>query len=395
MLNNAAYSCHGSVSTHLSRRLKCFMLLLIPGPVTTHSSVRAAAAQDYAPWDLDFRILLTMIRRRVLAIAGGRPDEHVVLPLQGCGHFAVEAAFRTFVPLDGTILVPLSGLYADRLVRLAREAGRRVVTLPVPPTERIDPMAVELALMEDPSISHLAIVYSETATGIVHDAIGLAETAGRAGKRVIIDAISAFAAMPLDIGQLPMVDSVIFTSNKCMESLPGMALIVARIESLEAGIGRAASWSLDLADIYAHGSHVGLGSHRFTPAAQAIAAFAVALDRFDVEGGQPARLSRNMANMQVIYDGVRALGLRPCLPPSTQGPIVVNITAPADPAWSLQAFVDHLKRRGILISNFYNTAQPSFRIGCIGAVTPNDMHTAIDAIAKAISQLGLHIRHAA
>ena len=40
------------------------MLLLIPGPVTTHPAVRAAAAQDYAPWDLDFRAIYARIRAR-------------------------------------------------------------------------------------------------------------------------------------------------------------------------------------------------------------------------------------------------------------------------------------------------------------------------------------------
>ncbi len=371
------------------------MLLLIPGPVTTHLSVRAAAAQDYAPWDLDFRDLLATIRRRVLAIAGGRPGEHTVLPLQGCGHFAMEAAFRSFVAPGGTVLVPLTGHYADRLVRLATEAGRRVATLAVPATERVDPEAVAEALAADPGISHLAIVYSETSTGIVHDAASLAEAAGRAGRRVLIDAVSAFGAMPMNIGRLSMVDSVTFTSNKCIEGLPGMALTVARVDSLEAGAGRAASWSLDLADIHAHGGRVGLGTHRFTPAAQAIAAFAVALDRFDAEGGQPARLARYNANMRVIYNGVRSLGLRPCLPLDVQGPIVVNVLAPPDPAWDLQTFVDHLKRRGVLISNFYDTAEPSFRIGCIGAVTPDDMRFAVRAIDGAMTDLGVQPRRAA
>ena len=394
MLEPVAYS-RDELSPAIDPQANNFMLLLIPGPVTTHPSVRAAAAQDYAPWDLDFRKLVVAIRERVLAIAGGRPGEHAVLPLQGCGHFAMEAAFRSFMAPGGTILVPLTGEYADRLVRLATEAGRRVVTLAVPPTERVDPGAVTAALAADTDISHLAIVYSETATGIVHDAIALAEAAGSVGRRVLIDAVSAFGAMPLEISRLPMVDSVTFTSNKCLEGLPGLALTVARVDRLESNIGRAASWSLDLGDVYAHGERVGRGSHRFTPAAQAIAAFSVALDRFDAEGGQPARLARYMANMRVIHDGVRSLGLHPCLPLGMQGPIVVNVRAPADSAWSLQAFVDQLKRRGILINNFHSTAEPSFRIGCIGAITPNDMHTAIRAMDDAMTELNLQHRRVA
>ena len=73
------------------------MLLLIPGPVTTHDAVRAAAARDYAPWDNEFRDLVVRVRRRVPALAGGRESEHASLPP--------------------------TGQCADRLGRLATEAG--------------------------------------------------------------------------------------------------------------------------------------------------------------------------------------------------------------------------------------------------------------------------------
>ena len=157
----------------------------------------------------------------------------------------------------------------------------------------------------------------------------------------------------------------------------------------------AASWSLDLADIYQHGERSGFGTHRFTPTAQAVAAFAVALDRFDAEGGQVARLARYTANMQVIYGGMIDLGLQPCLPRSLQGPIVVNVAAPVDAAWDLQAFVNQLKARGVLISNFYNTPEPSFRVGCIGAITPRDLQNAMPAFGTAVTALGLKSRRAA
>lgn len=371
------------------------MLLLIPGPVTTHPDVRAAAARDHAPWDNEFRALVTRVRDRVLAVAGGMPGEHSALPLQGCGHFAMEAAFRTFVAPGGRVLLPMTGHYADRLDRLATEAGRQVVRLPVPDGERTSPAAVEAALHADPTISHLALVYSETATGIVHDVPALAAAAGQAGRRVIVDAVSAFGAMPLDMAALPMVDSVAFTTNKCLEGLAGASFTVARMDRLTACAGQAASWSLDLSDVYAHGLRVGAGSHRFTPAAGALAAFDAALDLFEAEGGQPARLARYTANMRTLYDGVRALGLRPCLPPDVQGPIVLNVHAPVDPAWDLQAFVDALKRRGVLISNFYNTEEPSFRLGCIGAVTPDDMRGAVAAMAGALDEMGIRARQAA
>ena len=371
------------------------MLMLIPGPVTTDPAVRAAAAQDYAPWDRDFLGLVERIRARVRDLAGGREGEHVTLPLQGCGHFAVEAAIRTFVPPDGRVLTPMSGHYAERLARLATEAGRVAVPLPVGETERIDPDAVAAALAADPAISHLAVVQSETSTGIVHDLPALAAAAGRMGRRVIVDAVSAFGALPLDLGAMPMVDSAAFTSNKCLEGLPGASFTVARVDALERGRGRAGSWSLDLADVYDHALRVGWGSHRHTPAAGVLAAFDVALDLLDREGGSPARLARYTANMRALTEGLTARGFATCLPAVLQGPVVVNVQAPSGPNWDLQVFIDALKRRGVLISNFRCTETPSFRVGCIGAVTPDDLRRAAAAMADTLEDLGHRPQQAA
>ena len=179
------------------------------------------------------------------------------------------------------------------------------------------------------------------------------------------------------------------------KAMPGMAFAVARVDRIEACAGNAGSWSLDLSSIYGHTLNHGAGSFRFTPPAQVLNALNTALDLFDAEGGQPARLARYTANMQVIYDGAIGLGLTPCLSREAQGPVVVNFHAPPDPAWNLQAFVDALKRRGVLISNFYNTPSPSFRVGCIGAITPSDMAHAVAAMGEALDELNIHKREAA
>ncbi len=371
------------------------MLLLIPGPVSTHPSVRAAAAQDFAPWDDDVRPLNEAVRSRLLHFAGVGAATHATLPLQGCGHFAIEAAVRTFVPGGGKVLVPMTGQYAERAARLATEAGAEVVGLPVPNDAEADPAAVAAALAADPAIGHALLVYSETSTGIVHDVPALAEAAGHAGRRVIVDAVSAFGALPLDLSTLPMVDAAVFTANKCLEGLPGLAFAIAPAERLVACQGRARSWSLDLASIYQHALEVGFGSFRFTPPIQVLAALDVALGLLDAEGGPAARLARYTANTDTLMDGIRDLGLSPVLSRARQGPIVVNVHAPPDPAWRLQAFVDALKRRGVLISNFYNTAAPSFRVGCIGAVTPRDMARAVAAMGCALDEMGLRTRRAA
>ena len=182
------------------------------------------------------------------SIAHGVPGEHATLPLQGCGHFITEAAIRTFVPPGRKLLIPATGAYADRMIRLAREAGRVPVPLALSDVAATDPAAVAAALAADPDISHVGLVYSETGSGIVHDVAAIGAVARRLGRRLIVDAVSAFGALPLDLSAQPEIDAAVFTSNKCLEGVPGMAFAVARIDRLEACAGNAGSWSLDLSE---------------------------------------------------------------------------------------------------------------------------------------------------
>ena len=364
------------------------MLLLIPGPVTTRPEVRAAMAQDLAPWDNDFRTFLVRLRERILRAAGGVAGTHSVLPLQGCGHFITEAAVRSLVPPSGKLLVPDTGAYSQRMIRLAREAGRSVIALPIDAHHPTSPNVVAAALTADPAITHVGVVYSETGSGVIHDATAIGPVVRAAGRRMIVDGVSAFGALPLDLSTQPEIDAVVFTSNKCIEALPGVGFAIARIDALAANAGNAGSWSFDLNDVHLRSDG---GSFRFTPPAQVLAAFDRAMDFWEQEG-QPARLARYTANMRVFYDGMVGLGLTPWLSRDAQGPIIVAIHAPADPAWDLQRFVDALKRRGVLISNFFNTPTPTFRVGCIGAITPDDMAGAVAAMADAMDEMGIKQR---
>lgn len=364
-------------------------LLLIPGPVQTDARVKAAMAQDIAPWDNETRPRYARLRERVRAIAGGVEGEHACLPLQGCGHFIVEAALRTFVPPGAKVLIPNNGNYGVRMIRLAREAGRVPVPIEIPEGQMATGAMVAKALAEDPSIGVVSVVHSETATCVINPMEEIAAAVKAAGRRLIVDAVSGFGAIPFDLGAHPEADAIVFSSNKCLEAMPGIGFAVARVDRLEACRGNAGSWSLDLSDLLHHARTYGWGSIRFTPAIQSLAAFEVALDIFEAEGGQPARLARYSENARILYDGLVSLGLTPWLPRERQGPIIVNMHQPPDPAFALQPFVDALKRRGFLISNFSTTAEPTFRVGAIGRVFAEDMHRAVVAIGETLEEMGV------
>jgi 2-aminoethylphosphonate-pyruvate transaminase len=371
------------------------MLLLIPGPVQTRPEVRAVMAEDIAPWDDDFRAEYAAMRPRIVRIAGGTEGVDVALPLPGCGHMVVEAAVRTFVPAGGKLLVIQNGAYADRLVRLATEAGRVVVPLTGPDTEPMAPERLAAALAANPDVTHVAVVVSETGSGVVNDPNALGQVIHAAGRRMICDTVSGFGALPFRLSEHPECDVVVFTSNKCLEGLPGFGFAVAPIARLEACQGNAGSWVMDLADVYRHAVVNGWGSFRFTPAVQALRAFRIAMDLYDAEGGQPARLARYRRNSEVLYGGLVALGFTPYLEQRHQGPIIVNVHQPTDPAWDFKRFITLLKGRGVLVSNFWNTVTPTIRIACIGAINEADIRFALAQIGATLDEMGVGRRAAA
>lgn len=371
------------------------MLMLLPGPVQTRPEVRAVMAEDIAPWSDEFRAEYASMRPRIVRIAGGIEGEHVSLPLPGCGHMMVEAAIRTFVPAGGRLMVVQNGGYADRLARLATEAGRIVVTLHHPDNEPCPPEKLEAALAANPDVTHVAIVVSETGTGIVNDPQILGPVIRAAGRRLICDAVSGFGALPFRLADHPECDVVVFTSNKCIEGLPGFGFAVAPIARIEAAAGNAGSWVMDLHDVYRHALRDGWGSFRFTPAVQALRAFRVALDLYDAEGGQPARLARYAATRDAAYEGLQALGFRPYVERRNQGPIIVVVHQPVEePNWDFPTFLRGMKARGVIVSNHYTTKTPTMRIGCIGAINADDMRFALAQMDATLREMGVFRRAA-
>ena len=172
-------------------------ILLTPGPLTTTLRTKLAMLKDWGSWDTDFNALTARLRSRLLNIVHGQ-DSHVVVPLQGSGTFSVEAAVATVVPRDGHVLVPDNGAYCKRAAKLSAMMGRRATLMAVPEQSPISAAQVERQLQADPSISHVVLIHCETGTGVENPLQAVADVCQRHGKGLIVDAMSSFAALPID-----------------------------------------------------------------------------------------------------------------------------------------------------------------------------------------------------
>jgi 2-aminoethylphosphonate-pyruvate transaminase len=115
--------------------------------------------------------------------------------------------------------------------------------------------------------------------------------------------------------------------------------------------------------------------------------FHQALVEFFVEGGQPGRGGRYAANSKVLRDGMVALGFKPLLLAELQAPIIHTFHMPQDPNFVFQTFYDKLKDRGYVIYPGKLTVADSFRIGCIGRLTPDHMRGFLAATAEVLAEM--------
>ncbi len=260
-------------------------VLLTPGPLTTSATVKAAMLRDWGSRDAEFIEMTRRLRRRLTTLAGG-DGTHVCVPLQGSGTFAIEATIGTLLPPTGKLLVLINGAYGRRMATIAGVIGRRVTALHWPEVEPIATDGLEQALLADRGITHVAAVHCETTTGMLNPIEDVARVCAQYARPLIIDAMSAFGALPLDARETRFA-AVVASSNKCLEGVPGVAFAIVERDLLERASGNAPSLSLDLFEQWR--AFEADGQWRFTPPTQVVAALDRALDEHAAEGGVAGR----------------------------------------------------------------------------------------------------------
>ncbi|HEY6431271.1 MAG TPA: 2-aminoethylphosphonate--pyruvate transaminase [Acetobacteraceae bacterium] len=362
-------------------------LLLTPGPLTTAKSVKTAMVHDWGSRDAGFIEINRTVLTRLPEIINGSND-YVAVPMQGSGTFAVEAMLTSFVPPDGGVLLLVNGAYGHRAKRILDIAHRHAVVHETAEDTPPDLDAVDRILRDTAGITHVFAVQCETTSGIRNPIEQIAELAARHDKRLLVDAMSAFGALPLDAANTRF-DAVAASSNKCIEGVPGLGFVVCRRDALAAAKGNATTLVLDLHDQWQVLERT--GQYRFTPPIHVIVAFHQALMEFFAEGGVAGRGGRYTANCKLLVDGMRALGFRTLLPDALQAPIIVTFHMPKEPEFHFQTFYDGLKDRGFIIYPGKLTVADSFRIGCIGRLDQADMRAALAAVRDVLETMRIGI----
>ena len=353
-------------------------LLLTPGPLTTSETVKETMMTDWCTWDEDYNLhIVEEIRKSLVSLATQHTGDYTSILLQGSGTYCVEAVIGSVIKPGDKLLILSNGAYGDRMGNIAEYHGISYDMLAFDETEQVSVSYVDDYLSHNAEITHVAVVHCETTTGVLNPLKEIAHLVKMHGKKLIVDAMSSFGGVPLDVHELG-IDFLISSANKCIQGVPGFGFIIAKKDKLIATKGNARSLSLD---IYAQWETMekGGGKWRFTSPTHVVHAFYQAMKELNEEGGIVARSERYKQNHRTLVDGMRALGFKTLLPDASQGPIITSFLYPtAD--FDFHSFYDQLKAKGFVIYPGKISDADTFRIGNIGDIFPDDMEALLQAI---------------
>ena len=362
-------------------------LLFTPGPLTTTATVKAAMQRDLGSRDTEFIELVAEIRRELLRIAGvSQETGYEAVLMQGSGTFAIESVLSSIIPPEGRLLVLANGAYGERMGQIAERLRIATDIHRWPENQSPDASTVH-ELLERKSPTHVAVVHLETTTGILNPIDEIGRMIRAHGCQFIVDAMSSFGGVPLDLREL-RADYLVSSANKCLEGVPGFSFVLARRAALEATKGWARSVSLDLLAQWQAIERT--GQFRFTPPTHALLAFAQALREFREEGGVAARAQRYRANHETLVAGMRGLGFSEYLASQQQSDIITSFRYPDDRAFIFEEFYQRLAASGFVIYPGKVSRADCFRIGTIGRISTAD----VKALVAEVSHVLAHLRGA-
>ncbi|MDX2148357.1 MAG: 2-aminoethylphosphonate--pyruvate transaminase [Planctomycetota bacterium] len=374
--------------------------LFTPGPLTTSRTVKQAMLRDLGSRDGEFLSIIASVRAALLGFANAPAPAWTCVPMQGSGTFGIESVVSTAIPRDGQLIVACNGAYGRRIATMGKRLAIATSVVECPETQRVDPDAVDKALASAkgrPTL--LAVVHCETTTGLVNPVAEVCAVAQRHGVPVLVDSMSGFGALPVDAaawsggaqGSHPATGGaswIVSSSNKCIEGVPGLSFVLARVGELALCEARARSLSLDLYDQW-RGLETD-GQFRFTPPTHVILALDQAIRELAAEGGPAVRLRRYAGVQKIVVEGLRGLGLRTLLPDALLSPIITSFVYPEQDAngraFNFATFSSALAELGYVIYPGKVSNAPCFRVGSIGRLRESDAAGLVRAVEALIGR---------
>ena len=195
---------------------------------------------DHCTWDDDYKQITQEIRKNLLKLAHVDEKEYTAVLMQGSGTFGVESVLSSVVGDEDKVLICSNGAYGVRMTRICDRNRIPYVHYAESYDHIPDPARVARLLAQDPAITHVAMVHSETTSGILNDIQSVGKVVRDAGRTFIVDAMSSFGGVDIPVSDWG-IDFLVSSANKCIQGVPGFSFILCRRDKLLSSEGKARS----------------------------------------------------------------------------------------------------------------------------------------------------------
>lgn len=360
------------------------MSLYVPGPIELSDDVRMELSQQvcahYGKEWADFYNSTIWLLKKVF-----QTTTSDVFPMVGSGTAGIESMISSMIAPGDRLMVLTNGLFGNRLAEIARSYQGEVVEVSFPVNVQIDPDRVKEELKEHWPVKAVAMVHSESSTGMLNPLKEVAAVCKEFNVPLLADVVSSLAGVEVKMDEWG-IGACVTASQKCLETPAGLAVVAVSswlwpiIEKTE-----SCGWYLNLKiwkDQYERQRDY--HPHPTTMSTPLIRALKQSLEKILAEG-LPQRFERHIEMSQMLRNKMAELGFDLFLPYEIASPTVVSVLGnqklPANMVVSELA-----KRHSIQIAGGIGPMEgKAFRIGCMGSLaTPGKIQVLVDSIREIV-----------
>src|SRR6478736_5170245 len=173
-------------------------ILLNPGPATTTDTVKyAQIVEDICPREKQYGETMEFISAELTKFVGN-PEKYTTVLFGGSGTAAVESILSSVID-NGTVVIINNGPYGERMCKIAEIYGLNYLEYKSSAQQAIDMNDLKIFIKKiSTNVSYLALVHCETSTGLLNDIEQIGEFCAVKNIEMIVDAMSSYAAVPID-----------------------------------------------------------------------------------------------------------------------------------------------------------------------------------------------------
>ena len=300
----------------------------------------------------------------------------------------VECAISNIVNPRDKIVIPVFGLFSERLKEKIIRRGGEAIELPLQWGKAPKADQIERIMEKESDVKAIAVVYNETSTGVtVRDLPEMGKIAEDNGALFMVDAVSILGGEQLPVDKWN-VDICVTGSQKCLACPPGLALISVSDKTWETIEKTSRPFYFDLLEMKRFGDRY---ETPYTPAVPLFFALDEALKMIRDEGLEK-RFERHKICAEAFYDAIEGLNLTSLPEKEERSHTVIALRRPPEVNNADVRRIMKERYKVVISGGAGKLRDEIFRIGCMGMVSEAEVMQTVCALENALAEMGYLLR---